>query len=121
MRVDCFTCAYSDLLQLGEAIFVDDEGLFKQAERSFKFADYEQPLTGKDLILGSDTNGETKGATSKLATIMALGGGLAVSRRHESGRHDPGRLHCHQARATRIHGLGRPLLVSSDVLAEVAT
>jgi hypothetical protein len=71
MPVDCFTCAYSDLLQLGEAIFVDDEGLFKQPDRFFKFAGYEQPLAGKGLILGSDTNGETKGATSKLATIMA--------------------------------------------------
>jgi len=46
---------------------------------------------------------------------------LAVGRRHESGRHDPGRVHGVQAHDARIHGLGRPLLVSADVLAEVAT
>jgi hypothetical protein len=62
MGVDCFTCAYSDLQLVKRSS--------SMTKGCSKFADYEQPLAGKGLILGSDTNGETKGATSKLATIM---------------------------------------------------
>ena len=38
----------------------------------------------------------------------------------EPGRHDPGRLHRDQARGARIHGVRRKILVSADLLAQVA-
>jgi hypothetical protein len=59
------------MLQSGEAIFVDDNGLLNNPVRFFKYAGYEQPLAGKGLILGSDAEGDTIGASSKLATIKA--------------------------------------------------
>lgn len=43
----------------GDGIFVDDEGLFRQGQRFFKFDGYPQPLAGKGLILGSDESGES--------------------------------------------------------------
>jgi hypothetical protein len=45
--VDCFTSAYSNDLQPGEAIFWDDNGLLNNPVRFFKFAGYVQPLAGK--------------------------------------------------------------------------
>ena len=71
MPVDCFTCAYSDRLQPGEAIYVDDNGLLKPCDRFFVFAGYPDPLAGKGLILGSDEDGETAAATSDLDSIRA--------------------------------------------------
>jgi hypothetical protein len=68
---DYFTCAYSDMLQPGEAILVDDNGLLNSPVRFFKFAGYAQPLAGKGLILGSDAEGDTSAATSKLDTIKS--------------------------------------------------
>jgi hypothetical protein len=60
-----------DMLKPGGAIFVDENGLINSPVSFFKFAGYAQPSAGKGLILGSDTNGETIGATSQLATIKA--------------------------------------------------
>lgn len=68
--VDCFTCAYSDTLVPGDAIFVDDEGLYKMPERFFLFPGNPQPLAGKGLILGSDSNGETTEALTSLIYVQ---------------------------------------------------
>lgn len=40
-------------------VFVDDEGLFKEAQAFFTWGDYPQPLSGKGLILGHDLSGES--------------------------------------------------------------
>lgn len=69
--VDCFTIAPADTLQPGEAIFVDDNGLLNNPVRFFGFAGYHQALAGKGLILGSDSDGETAAATSRLDFIRA--------------------------------------------------
>ncbi len=69
MPVDTFTTIVSDLLQPGEAIFVDDDGLLKPCSRFFVFAGFHQPLAGKGLILGADRRGNTTAATSRLHTI----------------------------------------------------
>lgn len=69
--VDCFTCAYSNMLQSGEAIFIDDNGMLNNPVRFFQFAGYPQALAGKGLILGCDEDGDTIGATSQLATIKS--------------------------------------------------
>lgn len=66
--VDCFTCAYSGALAPGDAIFVDDEGLYKMPERFFLFPGNPQPLAGKGLILGSRSkDGQTTDALTPLA------------------------------------------------------
>lgn len=79
--VSTFTAAYSDMLRPGEAIFVDDNGLLNNPLRFFLFAGYHQPLAGKGLILGSDHEGETVGATSAL---------LFIRRRVMFAEHVPG-------------------------------
>lgn len=70
MPVDCFTCAYGRLAP-GDAVFVDDEGLFKGADRFFLYPGNSQPLAGKGLVLGSDNEGETVDAKTTLAFVKA--------------------------------------------------
>lgn len=68
--VDIFTCAYSDLLQPGEAVFVDDEGLLTPCDRFFMLNGHPtQPLAGKGLLLGSNGNGDTISASTSLECI----------------------------------------------------
>jgi hypothetical protein len=56
--IDCelFTTAG---LSDGDTVFVDDEGLFKGETAFFKHAHYPQPLAGKGLILGTDSEGDS--------------------------------------------------------------
>lgn len=69
--VDCFTCAYSGVLAPGDAIFVDDEGLYKMSDRFFLFPGNPQPLAGKGLLLGSRSkDGQTTDALTPLAYIQ---------------------------------------------------
>ncbi len=53
----------------GDGIFIDDEGLFRQGQRFFKFDGYPQPLAGKGLILGSDESGESIAPTISLDEV----------------------------------------------------
>ena len=43
----------------GDAIYVDEEGLFKQGLRSFQVFGAHQPFFGRGLILGHDRDGNT--------------------------------------------------------------
>lgn len=55
---DCFDLARIN--REGDAIFVDDEGLIRDTEQAFFLhADYPNPLAGKGLVLGSDSEGES--------------------------------------------------------------
>jgi hypothetical protein len=69
MKVGTFTCAYSDLLKPGDAIFVDDDGLLKHCERFFQIAGHPQPLAGKGLVLGSDDEGDTVSCKTSLDIV----------------------------------------------------
>lgn len=51
------------------AIFVDDEGLYRDDQRFFQFRGYPQPLAGRGLILGNDREGETVSCTLTLADV----------------------------------------------------
>jgi len=54
---DCFTIAgYFE----GHAVFVDDEGLFKENKMFTLMDHYPQPLAGKILILGTTDDGDCK-------------------------------------------------------------
>lgn len=57
--IDCETYDCARINRQGDAIFVDDEGLFKEEQCFFKHDDYPQPLAGKGLILGCDAEGES--------------------------------------------------------------
>lgn len=72
-KVDCFCTAYGasgNVLKPGDALFVDDNGLLQRGPlRAFYFDG--QPLVGRALILGSDSQGETAPAATPLADIQA--------------------------------------------------
>ena len=65
---DCFTCCD---IGHGDAIYVDDEGLFKQPHSFFLHGDYPQPLAGNGLILGCDQWGESIAPTTTLTEVRA--------------------------------------------------
>jgi hypothetical protein len=47
----------------GDAVFVDDEGLLKNHDHFFIVPGYPQPLTGKGLVLGRDSEGNSTAPT----------------------------------------------------------
>lgn len=69
--IDCDTFTIAPISRLGDAIFVDDIGLFKPDQAFFKHAKYPQPLAGKGLILGCDEEGETVEPTVSLADVIS--------------------------------------------------
>lgn len=60
IECDCFTVAgYLE----GNAVYVDDEGLFKDIEMFTLMVHYPQPLAGKILVLGMTDDGGGKDVT----------------------------------------------------------
>jgi hypothetical protein len=53
--VDCFDAV---LLDAGDTIFVDDEGLMKEPQYFFRVDD-STPLAGKGFVLGTDDEGDS--------------------------------------------------------------
>ncbi|GAB7002503.1 hypothetical protein CPZ20_15605 [Lacticaseibacillus rhamnosus] len=72
MPVTTFTTAYAGVLKGRDAIFVDDEGIMKNAERWFHMATGHQPFAGKGLIVGADRRGNAADAESDIDTIRAV-------------------------------------------------
>jgi hypothetical protein len=64
--VDRFEAVY---IEKGDAIFVDEEGLFKERTEFFVYHGYDQPLAGKGLVLGCDDEGESISPISTLDEI----------------------------------------------------
>jgi hypothetical protein len=71
MPVSTFQLVPSPILEPGDAVFVDEEGLMKPCERWFKIAGFEQPLAGKGLVVGSDNNGDTASARTSVEAVKA--------------------------------------------------
>jgi hypothetical protein len=64
---DCF-CT----LNLGierDAIFLDDDGLFKEGQEFFALGQYPNPLAGKGVILGCTEEGESCDAVTPLELV----------------------------------------------------
>lgn len=55
--VTCFTVVG---IENDDAIYVDDEGLFKEPKHFFIWNTYPQPLAGRGLILGTNADGDSK-------------------------------------------------------------
>jgi hypothetical protein len=65
-------CNLIDIVMLNDAedvLYVDDEGLYN-SPHFFKFGDYPNPLAGKSLVLGTDSEGESTEPT--LITLEEL-------------------------------------------------
>lgn len=57
--IDCECYDVARINKHGDGVFVDDEGLFKEEQAFFLVDGYPQPLAGKGLVLGVDTEGES--------------------------------------------------------------
>jgi hypothetical protein len=69
MPVDTFTVAYPGVLKGHDALFVDDEGLMKDAQRWFGIATGHQAFAGKGLIVGANANGDAGDAETSLDIV----------------------------------------------------
>ncbi len=52
-----FTCI--TVSDLGDTLFLDDEGLFKEDQSPWEWKGYPQVLVNKALVLGTDQDGES--------------------------------------------------------------
>lgn len=67
IKADLFcTVTVSDL---GDTLFLDDEGLFKSEQKFFQWVGYGQPLAGRALVLGTDEEGESRDCQLTLRDI----------------------------------------------------
>jgi hypothetical protein len=58
--IECETFDVARVNKHGDSIFIDDEGLIVEKPQAFFWFDgYPQPLAGKGLLLGSDSDGES--------------------------------------------------------------
>src|SRR5437879_415732 len=53
------------------ALFIDDEGLFKETKSFFVVQGYAQPVAGKAVLLGNNEDGDTVSTTWNLDAIKA--------------------------------------------------
>lgn len=67
---DCYDAARIN--KFGDALFVDDEGLFKEDQAFFLHEDYPQPLAGKAVVLGCRaSDGETIAPTTTFEELVS--------------------------------------------------
>jgi hypothetical protein len=70
IEVELFTVVTID--DIGNAVFIDDEGLLNNPRYFFKLAGYLQPLAGKGLVLGTDDDGESVEPTISLEDVRGM-------------------------------------------------
>ena len=70
IKADCFTCVYLQDKN-NNAIFLDDEGLFVPWDKQeyFILRGYPNPLAGRAIILGADSEGESIGCDLDVAVF----------------------------------------------------
>ena len=69
LQCDLFTTVY--MPDTTDSIYVDDEGLYVENQRFFKFAGYPQPLAGMGLVLGCNDEGDSVSCESTLEQVKA--------------------------------------------------
>lgn len=67
IKANCFDCV---MLPLGDAMYVDDEGLFRK-EQSFFELGGRGPFAGRALLTGTDGEGETVNVKATVELIKA--------------------------------------------------
>ena len=69
----CYLSSSIHTLDNLDTLYVDDEGLFNNDDEDYKgafyFGEYQQPLFGHGLIIGSDIEGESKDVLSTIKSI----------------------------------------------------
>lgn len=69
--IDAGTFEVLPLDDRGNGLYLDEDGLFADRQEFFALGNYPQPLAGKGLILGVDSEGESAGTTLKLEAVFA--------------------------------------------------
>lgn len=69
MPVDRFEVFRPANLAAGDALFFDEEGKFKIAERGFIMPGLPEPIAGKGLIVGADRRGNSANVETNPAVI----------------------------------------------------
>lgn len=57
IHADCFSIVALD--DKGDALFIDDDGLFRERQEFFAIGNYPHPLAGRSVLLGTDDEGNT--------------------------------------------------------------
>ena len=83
---DLIECRYFDIVRVDdkESLYIDDEGLYTENQRFFKWDGYPHPLAGRGLILGTNEEGESIDTdmetedVEKLVTFLPEGTGFTL-------------------------------------------
>lgn len=73
----------------GDSIYVDDDGLGKEADFWFRIHGFHQPLRGRGLMLGCDENGDSIAPKMTLETLrrnIQIGTGITTFWYDDAGR-----------------------------------
>jgi hypothetical protein len=70
LQCDIFTVVY--MPDTIDSLFVDDEGLYVENQKYWKFAGYPQPLAGMGLVLGCNDEGDSVSCVSTLEQVKAM-------------------------------------------------
>tara|TARA_Y100000004_G_scaffold194770_1_gene260166 strand:+ start:692 stop:1123 length:432 start_codon:yes stop_codon:yes gene_type:complete len=66
---ELFTTVYIDD---EDTLYIDDEGLYVENQRYFKWKGYPQPLAGRGLVLGCTPDGDTTDSSKTLEDIQGM-------------------------------------------------
>ena len=66
ISAECFCCV---ALDRGDALYCDDEGLYRENQEFFAIGRYPQPIAGRALILGCDPEGNSVTPKVSLDTV----------------------------------------------------
>lgn len=71
--IDCSCFTVADFNEFGDCVFVDDEGLISgKFQEFFMISGYPQPLAGKGLILGCNSEGDSVEPSITIEQARAL-------------------------------------------------
>lgn len=70
IKAECFDCVRIN--RKGDSIFVDDEGLINgdANQQFFGWLGYANPIAGRGLILGTDSEGESISPSITMETVL---------------------------------------------------
>ena len=70
IEAECFTAL--TLNSSGDALYLDDEGLYRDGQAFFHLKGYPQPLAGRGLLLGTDHEGDSRAPVIALEQFQKL-------------------------------------------------
>lgn len=103
----------------GDAVFLDDDGLFKRGQEFFAIGNYPHPLAGKGLVLGCDAEGESVAPTCTLAQVAGAVHWLTPQEAVQMNREAALAMETHAAIENAKAGEGAPFHVIHAPLMDI--